>query len=463
MGILTTDRNRGGQTELYEFTSGVEIDRHLAYYEVGVQKAWAKALAAAGHLTGEELKTALYLLDDALGRIEGGTFEWRVEDEDIHMNLERFITDEAGDLGKKLHTGRSRNDLIATTLRLFASDTSCTIAGSVARLASALCDLAEKTEGVIVPGTTHLQHGQPISFGHIATAHGLAFARDLRRLDNAQKACLEYMPLGSAALAGTTASVNLEDCAKELGFASPPMNSYDAVGDRDFMIEALDAFASVAVHMGRLAEDIIYWSSTAVGLIELPKEFSTGSSIMPNKRNPDVAEIVRAKSARIVSLASEAKNILRSVPTSYGSDLHELKKTFIYSLSELSASLCILAPFAGGLEINSERAKVLLGTGHLLATEIADALTSQGMSFRDAYRRTAALVEMADAKGVQVHELCEDDFRSLLPEADLGFLSSLSFEKAVENRNLPGGTSPGRVRSGIRCARERIGAFRTRP
>ena len=180
MGILTTDRNRGGQTGLFEFTSGIEVDIHLAPYEVGVQKAWAKALAAAGCLTGEELGSALHLLGDALGRIEGGTFEWRVEDEDIHMNLERFITDEAGDLGKKLHVGRSRNDLIATTLRLFASDTSSTVTGSVAKLAGALCDLAERTASVIVPGTTHLQHGQPISFGHIAAAHSWAFARRLR-------------------------------------------------------------------------------------------------------------------------------------------------------------------------------------------------------------------------------------------------------------------------------------------
>jgi argininosuccinate lyase len=379
------------------------------------------------------------------------------------MNLERFITDEAGDLGKKLHTGRSRNDLIATTLRLFASYTTSTIAGAVAKLADALCDLAEHNAGVMVPGTTHLQHGQPISFGHIAAAHGWAFARDLKRLDNAQKACLEYMPLGSAALAGTTVQVNLDECAKELGFASPPMNSYDAVGDRDFMIEALDAFASVAVHLGRLSEDIIYWSSTAVGLIELPRELSTGSSIMPNKRNPDVAEIVRAKSARIISLASEAKNILKSVPTSYGSDLHELKKTFVHSCSELSASLGILVPFAGGLGVNKERAQELLGKGHLLATEIADELTSQGMSFRDAYRKTAALVELADTKGLQVHELGKDDFRSILPESDLAFTGSLSFEKAVEKRGLPGGTSLDRVRSGIRCARDRIGAFASRP
>lgn len=463
MGILTTDRNIGGAADLYAFTSGIEVDCLLAPYEIGVQKAWARGLAGANYLTAEELKDALRLLDDALEEIEDGSFEWRIEDEDIHMNLERFMTEKAGDLGKKLHTGRSRNDLIATTLRLFVKESTLTISNSTAELASALCDLAEKTAGVIVPGTTHMQHGQPVSFGHMAAAHSWAFVRDMVRLANAQAACLEYMPLGSAALAGTTVEIDLEGCANELGFASPPHNSYDAVGDRDFMIEALSAFASVAVHLGRLTEDILYWSSTAVGLVDLPKDLSTGSSIMPNKRNPDVAELVRAKASRIISLANEAHNVLKSVPTSYGSDLHELKKTFILSCGELSESLGILAPFVKGLEINLERAKELLGKGHLLATEIADALTSQGISFRDAYRKTAALVELADAKGLQVHEISGDDFRSILPESDLGFLDSLSFEKAVDRRSLQGGTSLDRARSGIRCARERISAVTTRP
>lgn len=463
MGILTTDRNRDRQKGLFEFTSGIEVDRHLAPYEIGVQKAWAKALASSGHLTGEELGNALFLLDDALGQIEGGSFEWRIEDEDIHMNLERFITEKAGDLGKKLHLGRSRNDLIATTLRLYVNESVCATATSVAGLAEALCDLAERTANVIVPGTTHMQHGQPVSFGHIAASHSWALTRDLKRLKNAGASCLEYMPLGSAALAGTTVDADLESCAQELGFVSPPKNSYDAVGDRDFMIEALDAFASVAVHLGRLAEDIIYWSSTAVGLIELPKELSTGSSIMPNKRNPDVAEIVRAKSARIISLAAEAHNILKSVPTSYGSDLHELKRTFLLAEKELGSSLKILTPFTKGLGVNPRQAERLLSAGHVLATEVADGLASKGMAFRDAYEKAASLVVLAESKGKQIHELTASEIGSRLEAKDTGLIDSLSFEAALKKRSRSGGTSPERVAEGIERLRDAIRSASPRP
>ncbi len=463
MGVLTEGGKIGVREDLLRFTAGIDVDRQLAPYEIGVQKAWAKALAMAGHITAEELRRALFLLDDALGRMEGGDFEWRLEDEDIHMNLERFITDEAGGLGKKLHLGRSRNDLIATTLRLFVRQGAGAISKSTAELASALCGLAERTSKVIVPGTTHMQHGQPVSFGHIVASHGWALARDLRRLDDAQKSSVEYMPLGSAALAGTTIEVDLEGLAKELGFLSPPKNSYDAVGDRDFMIEALDAYASVAVHLGRLSEDIIYWSSTAVGLIVLPADISTSSSIMPNKRNPDVPEIVRAKSARLISLAAEAHNILKSVPTSYASDLHELKRTYMLAWKELNASLLILVPFVEGLAIDAARAGELLGTGHILATEIADGLASRGLAFRDAYRKAKGMVELAQVRGKQVHELTRDELGTVLDAGEISLIDSLSFESAVEKRSRPGGTSPGRVAEGIALLRDSILEFTPRP
>jgi len=462
MGVLTEGGKIGPGEELLRFTAGIDVDRRLAPYEIGVQKAWAKALAFAGHITAEELRQALFLLDDALGRMESGDFEWRLEDEDIHMNLERFITEKAGELGRKLHLGRSRNDLIATTLRLFVRQGTGAMAKSTADLATALCGLAERTSKVTVPGTTHMQHGQPVSFGHIAASHGWALARDLRRLDGAQRSSVEYMPLGSAALAGTAIEVDLDGIAKELGFLSPPKNSYDAVGDRDFMIEALDAFASVAMHLGRLSEDIIYWSSTAVGLVVLPKELSTGSSIMPNKRNPDVPEIVRAKSARLISLAAEAHSILKSVPTSYGSDLHELKRTYVLAEKELAASLRILVPFVDGLTIDAARAAELLGRGHLLATEIADGLASKGLPFRDAYRKAKGLVELAQAGGRQVHELTRAELGTLLDEDEMTVIDSLSFESALEKRSRPGGTSPARVSEGIARLKERILEFAPR-
>ena len=456
MNVLRTDRNKNADPALFQFTSGIEVDRRLAPHEIGVQKAWVKVLAGGGYLSAEECRKALCFLDKALGQIEESSFEWRAEDEDIHMNLERFITDEAGDLGRKMHMGRSRNDLIATTLRLYTTCCAQSVSGAVCDLAGALCDLGESTVEVIVPGTTHMQHGQPVSFGQIASAHAAAFARDAGRLNAAAQTCIEYMPLGSAALSGTPLALDLKACAKELGFLSPPENSYDAVGDRDFMIETIDAFASVAVHIGRLAEDVIHWSSTAVGLVKLPKEYSTGSSIMPNKRNPDVAELARARASRVIAQAGEAHAILKSVPTSYGSDLHELKKCFVAAADEIKATLAAMTQFVRGLAVDEGRAAELLGRGHVLATEIADALTSQGMSFREAYGKTAALVELAESKGVQVHELSRGDANSIVPESDLGFFDSLSFESAVKKRNAPGGTSPNKVLDHILALRTKL-------
>ncbi len=463
MNVLKTTINKNTESALFAFTGGIEWDQRLAPFEIAVQKAWVTALTEANYLSPEECTTALTLLDTARCTMADGTFDWRIEDEDIHMNIERFLTAEGGEIGRKIHAGRSRNDLIATTLRLFVHTTTEGISNQVANLATALCDLATSTVEIIVPGTTHLQHGQPVSFGHIAAAHAQNLSGDLRRLTRASTQCREQMPMGSAALSGTPLEIDLDALAENLGFETPAPNSYAAVGDRDFMIEAMDAFASVAVHIGRLCTDIIHWSSTAVGLVHLPHDWSTGSSIMPNKRNPDIAELARARSARVISLAHEAHAILASVPTSYGSDLHELKKTFMMASDEIEAILSACTPFVAGLTVDVVRANELLERGHILATEIADALTAQGTSFREAYRITAALVAMADAQGVQVHALTPEAFRSLLPEHDLAFLDDLSFASAIAKRHQPGGTAIVQVQTQIAGLRKAIQTARLRP
>ncbi len=453
MGVLTTKHNAGGKDALYAFTNGIEFDLRLAPSEVRVQKAWAQVLEAGGYISTDELVSASSLLDEALTAIEDGSFEWRACDEDIHMNLERFVTDRAGEIGKKIHMGRSRNDLVATTLRLHVSECIAQTTDDVVALISALCSLADKSTEILIPGLSHMQHGQPVSLGHIIAAHASAFTRDLKRLRIANETCLNYMPLGSAALAGTSFEIDLDWCASKLGFASTPLNSYDSVGDRDYMIETMDAFASIAVHMAKLCEEIIFYSSSAVALFKLPLDWSTGSSIMPNKRNPDVVELARARCTRITSMANEAHSIVMSLPTGYGSDLHELKKTFIMSSDETSATIGVLTPFVQDLEVDAERAEYLLGRGHILATEVACALTSQGMSFREAYRKTAALVELAESRKVQIHELSEDDFKSILPENDLDFVADLSFKSAVDGCKMAGGTAPERVRINIKLIR----------
>jgi argininosuccinate lyase len=441
LATLTTQHNKGLKTELYHFTQGIDVDARLAAHEIRVQKAWALQLKEISVLSAEELGKIHGALDEASVLISKGEFEWKEEDEDVHMNLERFVTERAGALGKKMHLGRSRNDLIATTLRLFVADQATEISKGLRTLIEALTARAELDADVLVPGLTHLQHGQPVRHGHTLAAHAWAFVRDQERLKQVRARALEAMPLGSAALSGTTLPIQLGILAQSLGFSGPPRNSFDAVGDRDFMNELLAALALLGTHFSRLAEDCIYWSSTAVALVKLPPEWSTGSSIMPNKRNPDVPELVRGKSSHLIAASANGLTLMKSVPTSYGSDLHELKSVVLRSLDETKTCLSVLPGFIRGMEPNRKRAAELLTKGQLLATEVADELAARGVPFREAYAISAALVERAESAGVQIQALPAEVWAATAPQITRTFLSSLSFENAVERRNQTGGTS----------------------
>lgn len=441
MGILQNERNASRPKALFEFTQGIEVDRRLARQEVSVQSAWAKALADIGVLTPAESGLACSALQEALKLIEEGRFDWRVEDEDIHMNLERYVTEKHGMLGKKMHLGRSRNDLIATTLKLFVRDSQNELAEVVRGLVEAIAEKAEATMDIIVPGLTHVQHGQPVRFGHVLVSHGWAFARDLERITLCAKRSVECMPAGAAAMAGTPLSVDLSSMARELGFASPCRNSYDAVGDRDSIVEGCDSMASLGVHLSRFSEDLIYASSTAVGLVRLPKAWSTGSSIMPNKRNPDVPELIKGKSAHMIAAANEAHVLLKGVGTSYGSDLHEIKQIYLRALGETLACLSVLPSFVREMFVDERVAQSLCRRGHILATEVADHLAERGVPFRDAYAQVASLVEEADRYGVQIEALPKERVSVIAPSLDIDWLSQLSSEKAVERRKNSGGTA----------------------
>lgn len=438
MAILKTERNGGKISALFEFTQGIQIDARLAEQEISVQRAWARALQGLNVLSSDEVTQIETVLTRAQSLMAKGDFPWRIEDEDIHMNLERYVTEDLGELGKKMHWGRSRNDLIATTLRLYVRDTLGLVTEQAQMLIDALVDLAEKNSDALIPGLTHVQHGQPIRFAHFVLSHAQAVRRDLRRLADAVREATDEMPLGAAALAGTPLKISLATIAQELGFKTPAANSYDAVGNRDFMLQALNAFSQLALHLSRLAEDCIFWSSTSVGLLQLPKDWSTGSSIMPNKRNPDVPELVRGRSAHILGAANEAAALVKGLPTSYASDLHELKSVYMRAFDEIQACLGVFPSFVRGLTLNPKRAQELLNRGHLLATEIADALVEKGFSFREAYKKIAGLVEKAEAQGRQVHEIVAQEVPEL---ADRHF----SFEAAVEARTQPGGTSRAQV------------------
>jgi argininosuccinate lyase len=430
---------------LFQFTQGIDLDSRLFAHEIRVQIAWAGALWQAEIFTAREHEQIVQVLQQIRELMEQGQFEWREEDEDIHMNIERHLSATLPEVGPKIHLGRSRNDLIATSLRLYVAQCLSESAHLTEQLARACVAAADRWIDIIVPGTTHLQHGQPLRLSHIFAGHTLALVRNINKIKLAEQGAMAYLPLGSAALAGTTVAVDLSALAETLGFAAVSVNSYDAVGDRDFILDALDIWATLAVHLSRLSEDIIYWTSTPVGLLRLPPEWSTGSSIMPNKRNPDVAELTRAKSAQIIAQANSAKILMKGLPSSYSSDLHELKRIFITSLDQLSPTLSVFSEFVAGLTVSADRAHELLARGHILATEVTNYLADSGLSFREAYSRVAEWVTLADQKQISLEEAAK------LSGVEI---PNLSFENAVEARDQVGGTAKAQVQATLAYLRK---------
>ena len=459
MSVLQSKRNATQSDALFAFTHGIHQDRRLATQEIAVQKAWLRGLASLpGMFKAKEVKAIESALDDAGKAIAAGTFVWNIRDEDIHMHLERTVTERCGELGKKMHAGRSRNDLIATTLRLYVRDIMRETATGIAAVLDALADQATRQIDIIIPGATHLQHGQPVRLSHVLLGHAEAFRRDHERCATVAERAMAVMPLGSAALAGTPLPLDLKKMATALGFQQPPRNSYDSVGDRDFMLEALSAFALLGTHLSRLAEDCIYWAATPVGLLKLPQAWSTGSSIMPNKRNPDVPELTRGRGAHVLGALTDGFALVRTVPTSYGSDLHELKKTVMGAADEIHACLAIWPHFIAAAAFDAGRAAELCQQGHILATEIADTLVTNGAAFRDAYKAVAALVEQAENMGVQVHQLPLAQVNATLKAQQLPACHDYHFDPktAVERRNQPGGTEKRQVLAAITALRRTI-------
>jgi len=453
MSVLTTRYQPTKSELLASFTNGVRPDRELFSQEIRVQKAWARGLGELGVLSGEELKHITVALDSAAELMQADRFEWREADEDIHMNLERFVNEQTQGLGKKMHAGRSRNDLIATTLKLHVADSSKEIQALIQELITKMISLAEQNLDVIVPGMTHLQNGQPIRWSHALLGHAWAFKRDLQKFKTVQANALAVMPLGSAALSGTTLNIDLAAITSELGFTSPPLNSYDAVGERDAIIDFLQASAHFGAHLSRLAEDVIYWSSAPVGLVELSKHWSTGSSIMPNKRNPDVAELARAKASLWIGDAHGVLTLVKGLATSYASDLHETKIPYLRVVTDLKLTLKVFGHFLAELSLNRTRAEELLGQGHILATELANHMTDNGVPFREAYGTVAGLVELAESKRLQVHELSQEDVSALTQKIDPTFLRELSFKTCIEKRQQSGGTALGQLEKQMQLLR----------
>ena len=437
------------------YFASLAFDRRLAEYDVRGSVAWARALGAAGVLSTDEVEQVSEGLAQISGELEAGTFPFRPELEDIHFNVERRLTELIGPLGGKLHTGRSRNDQVALDVRLFVKDAIDGVIEGLAAYRQALVDQAAGHIGTLMPGYTHLQRAQPVLLAHHLLAHEEAAVRDAARFRDALGR-VDVMPLGSAALAGTAYPIDREALARDLGFAKgPSRNSIDAVSDRDFIVE-FEAAASLAmVHLSRLAEEVVVWSSEEFGFVEVSTDYASGSSIMPQKRNPDAAELVRGKTGRVHGHLVAMLTTLKGLPLAYNRDLQEDKEGLFDTVDTLHSSLGVMAGMVPGLTFRVDRMLDASTGGFLLATELADYLAKKGAPFREAHGAVRKLVDDAILAEQTLSDLTIDDYRRASPLFEPDVLE-ITVESAVEARGVPGGTNRDRVRVAVEEAQARL-------
>ena len=438
------------------FTASVSFDAALARYDIQGSVAHATMLEAVGVLNSNELGMIKQGLHDILETIEAGKFEWSVALEDVHMNIEKALTDRIGEVGKKLHTGRSRNDQVATDIRLYLRDQIDYIQNQLSQLQSGILELAEKEADTIMPGMTHLQVAQPITFGHHMMAWYEMLKRDSARLSDCRDR-VNVMPLGAAAMAGTTFPIDRTITAELLGFSEIAENSLDAVSDRDFAIE-FAAFASILMmHLSRWSEEMILWSSSQFEFIELPDRFCTGSSIMPQKKNPDVPELVRGKSGRVFGHLTSLLTLMKSQPLAYNKDNQEDKEPLFDLVRTVSDCLTAFGDLVPAIVTRPENMRAATMKGYATATDLADYLVKKGLPFRDAHDVVGKLVGIGIQQGKDLSEMDLETLQaaSMLIEADI--FDVLTLEGSVAARNHLGGTSPEQVRAAVKRARSRLG------
>jgi argininosuccinate lyase len=428
-----------------EINASITFDKRLWRQDIAGSKAHAAMLAASRILTKAEAKQIADGLDKIAAEIESGKFKFSTKLEDIHLNIESRLKDLIGPVAGKLHTARSRNDQVATDFRLYIRDEIDTVDMLLAELQLALAEKALQHAATIMPGFTHLQTAQPITFGHHLLAYVEMFARDQGRFEDARKR-LNESPLGAAALAGTSFPIDRDKTAKALGFDRPSANSLDAVSDRDFALETLAAASIAAMHLSRLAEEIVMWTSPQFGFVTLSDKFSTGSSIMPQKRNPDAAELVRAKSGRIASAFTGLLMVMKGLPLAYAKDMQEDKEQVFAGLDALKLGLAAMTGMVGDLKPDADSMAAAAAAGHSTATDLADWLVRElGLPFRDAHHVTGRIVALADRKKTTLAELDLADFRSIEPRITKGVFAVLSVASSVKSRKSYGGTAPTNV------------------
>jgi argininosuccinate lyase len=440
---------RGPDASFYEFERSWQFDRRLLPQELALDRAWARAIAAAGILNDEECAQMVRALDEIECRAKSEP-AWldASKTEDVHHFAESALIEKLGPLGAKLHTGRSRNEMVATEFRMYVKDAALEIQRAIAALARATAGQAEKTMGVPMPGTTHMQHAQPLLLSHWLLAHGEAYVRDADRLKSAA-ASADLCPLGSGALAGCAFPLDRKALARDLGFSGITANSLDAVSDRDFALEFLFALTTLAMHLSRLAEDMVLFATPEFGFIELPDEFSTGSSLMPQKKNPDAWELIRGKTGRIYGSLFALLTTLKGLPSSYQRDLQEDKEALFAAHDQALAMTQIAAATLAATKFNEPRLREAAQDSALVATELADYLVAFGVPFREAHEVVGKVLRAAEQEGKSIREMPIERLKEFSPAFGRDLATVLTLESALARRAVDGGTAPAAVRAAL--------------
>jgi len=457
--------DRPPNEEFDAFQRSFAFDRRLLPYEIAVDRAWAKALQAVGIFTEAEVLRTLSALDRIAERSKSDP-DWidkfGAEAEDVHHFVEKALVEELGPLGWKLHTGRSRNELVATDFRLFVRDAVAEIHSGLLALISAFLDQARAHLKVPMAGMTHMQHAQPILLSHFLMAHAEAFARDLTRLHNAA-ASANVCPMGSGALAGCSFAIDRQAIARELGFSGITANSLDAVSDRDFALDYLFALAGIASHLSRLAEDFVLFASQEFSYAILPDEYSTGSSLLPQKKNPDGWELLRGKTGRITGALFTLFTTLKGLPSSYQRDLQEDKEALFGAHDQLASMVHVAAGAVLAMRFNESKLAAASADPALLATEAADYLVKKGIPFRQAHDLVGNLLREAQRQAKSWTQLPLEDFRRISPAFDADVIYVLQLAAALQSKNVPGGTAESSVRAAITQLEQRIKSLENQP
>ena len=449
---------KGNDHLMEDFHSSIRFDKRLYKEDITGSLAHSKMLAKQGIISEEEGETIAKALNEILAEIEAGEAEFDIAAEDIHMNVETMLIAKIGDTGKKLHTARSRNDQVALDARLYLLKETDRIIDMLKEMEETLLAMAEEHKETVMPGYTHLQKAQPVTFAHHLLAYFEMFLRDIGRLTDSKKR-LSVMPLGSGALAGTVFPLDRNFVAEELGFDDITMNSMDGVSDRDFIIEFLSAASMIMMHLSRFSEEVVLWSTGEFAFVTLDDAYSTGSSIMPQKKNPDAAELVRGKTGRVYGDLMALLTVMKGIPLAYNKDMQEDKEALFDAVDTVKGCLMIFRPMLATLKINKDTMRQKAEGGFINATDAADYLAERGVPFREAHAIIGNIVLDSERKGKALKELTIDEWKSYSDVFGDDIYEFIAIENSVKRRDIPGAPAPAQTEKALRAARERLASF----